>query len=79
MGLEMSVAPLHGKPAPNHLVRRTSSDEALRVRAGSLKSAPLSSRARRLRRQRIGSMVLVALTLMLFVAAVALTVMRWRG
>ena len=77
--LEMSVAPLHGKPAPVRLVRRLSPDDASRVRVGSVKTAPLSSRARRMRRRRIGSIVLAALTLLLFVAAVVLTVMRWRG
>ena len=75
----MSVAPLNGKPTPVLLVTRALREGPPRARAASHKTSPLSSRARRLRRRHRWSVALVAMTLMLFAAAVGWTVMRWRG
>jgi hypothetical protein len=41
----MSIAPLHGRPAPLLFVRQTPKDDQPTFRLNELKSAPLSSRA----------------------------------
>jgi len=72
----MSVAPLHGKPTPVLLIRRSREDRP-RPRIGDLKAAPLSSRARRIRGRRVGTVALAAGTLLLVLVAVMWTVYRW--
>lgn len=75
----MSIAPLHGRPAPLLFVRQTPRQDWPHYRTADLKAAPLSSRARRQRRRRLWTMVLGAATALLFLAAAAWTVLSWRG
>jgi len=74
----MSIAPLHGRPAPLLFVRQTPREDWPRYRPSDLKSAPLSTRARRRRRRRLWTLTLGLFTLLLFAAAVAWTVLRLR-
>jgi hypothetical protein len=65
----MSIAPLHGRPAP----LRFATEKRIRWPRYSevdMKSAPLSTRARKVRRQRVGRW-LVVWTLLVAVAALA--------
>lgn len=73
----MSLAPLHGRPAPLLLVRQTPREDWPHYRTADLKAAPLSSRARRLRRRRLWTIALGAATALLLLAAAAWTVLRW--
>ncbi|MEK7329487.1 MAG: hypothetical protein AAB113_01660 [Candidatus Eisenbacteria bacterium] len=75
----MSIAPLHGRPAPLLFVRQTPRKDWPHYRTADLKAAPLSSRARRLRRRHLWTRVLGAATALLFLAAAAWTVLSWRG
>ena len=74
----MSIAPLHGRPVPLLFVRQTPREDWPHYRPSDLKSAPLSSRARRRRRRRLWTVTLALTTALLFLAAVAWTVLRWR-
>ncbi len=75
----MTIAPLHGKPAPLLFVRQKPREHWPHYRPSDLKAAPLTTRARRLRRRRLWTLAL-GLTMALFVlAAGAWTVLIWRG
>jgi hypothetical protein len=75
----MSIAPLHGRPAPLLFVRQTPREDWPHYRTADLKAAPLSSRARRLRRRRLWTRVLGLATALIFLGAAAWTLLRWRG
>ena len=75
--LAMSIAPLHGRPAPLLFVRQKPRDDQPTFRLSDLKSAPLSSRARRLRRRRLWTLALVASMALLVLAVSAWTVRIW--
>ena len=75
----MSIAPLHGRPAPLLLVRQKTRDDQPQFRLSDLKTAPLSSRARRLRRRRLWTLALVASMALLMLAVSAWTVRIWRA
>ena len=73
----MSIAPLHGRPAPLLFVRQKQRDDQPQFRLLDLKTAPLSSRARRLRRRRLWTLALVASMALLVLAVSAWTVRFW--
>ena len=73
----MSIAPLHGRPAPLLFVTQKQSDDQPQYRLSDLKTAPLSSRARRLRRRRLWTLALVASMALLVLAVSAWTVRIW--
>jgi uncharacterized membrane protein YcjF (UPF0283 family) len=75
----MSIAPLHGRPAPLLFVTQKPRDDQPTFRLTDLKSAPLSSRARRLRRRRLWTLALVASMALLVLAVSAWTVQMWRA
>jgi len=75
----MSIAPLHGRPAPLLLVRQKTRDDQPQFRLSDLKTAPLSSRARRLRRRRLWTLALVVSMALLMLAVSAWTVRIWRA
>ncbi|MGH7730481.1 MAG: hypothetical protein ACRENJ_04440 [Candidatus Eiseniibacteriota bacterium] len=73
----MSIAPLHGRPAPLLFVRQRVRDEQSQFRLLDLKSAPLSSRARRLRRRRLWTAALVVSMALLALVVSAWTLRIW--
>jgi hypothetical protein len=75
----MSIAPLHGRPVPLLFVRQKPRDDQPQFRLSDLKTAPLSSRARRLRRRRLWTLALVASMALLVLAVSAWTVQVWRA
>jgi len=75
----MSIAPLQGRPAPLLFVRQTQKADQPQFRLSELKSAPLSSRARRLRRRRLWTLALVGSMALLVLAVSAWTVLIWRA
>ena len=75
----MSIAPLHGRPAPLLFVRQKHTVDQPTFRLSELKTAPLSSRARRLRRRRLWTLALVASLALLMLAVSAWTVQIWRA
>ena len=75
----MSIAPLHGRPAPLLFVRQKQRVDQPTFRLSELKTAPLSSRARRLRRRRLWTLALVASLALLMLAVSAWTVQIWRA
>jgi uncharacterized membrane protein YcjF (UPF0283 family) len=75
----MSIAPLHGRPAPLLFVRQKQRVDQPQYRLSDLKTAPLSSRARRLRRRRLWTLALVASMALLVLAVSAWTVQIWRA
>ncbi len=75
----MSIAPLHGRPVPLLFVRQTPREDWPHYRAADVKSAPLSTRARRLRRRRLGTIVLGVAVVLVLMAALAWTLLSWRG
>jgi hypothetical protein len=76
----MSIAPLHGRPAPLLFVRQIRNDAQPQMRLSELsKSAPLSSRARRLRRRRLWTFALSVSMALLVLVVTGWTVMLWRG
>jgi hypothetical protein len=75
----MSIAPLHGRPAPLLLVRQTPRADWPRYRSGDLKGAPLSSRARRRRRRRLRTLALGTTAALIVMTVVAWTVLNWKG
>jgi hypothetical protein len=75
----MSIAPLHGRPAPLLFVRQNRRDDQPVFRLNDLKSAPLSSRARRLRRRRLWTLALSVSTALLLLVVTGWTVLLWRG
>jgi hypothetical protein len=66
----LSIAPLQGRPGRLLLVRQTPKQDLPRFRGADLKAAPLSSRARRLRRRNRSKGTLVVLTVLMIMAAV---------
>ena len=74
----MSIAPLQGRPAPLLFVRQTPRTDQPQFRLSEVKSAPLSSRARRLRRRRLWTLALVGSMALLVLAVSAWTVLIWR-
>ena len=68
----MSIAPLHGRPAPL-LFTKNENTQWPRASASDLKSAPLTTRARKLRRRRtlrvvmIGALLIAVATLLAWV------------
>lgn len=75
----MSIAPLQSRPAPLLYVTQRTRDDAPPLRRPDLRTAPLSSRARRLRRRRLWTLVLVASMALLVLAVSAWTVQIWRA
>jgi hypothetical protein len=76
----MSIAPLHGRPAPLLFVRQVRSVEQPQTRLSELlKSAPLSSRARRLRRRRLWTLALSVSMALLMLVITGWTVLLLRG
>ena len=75
----MSIAPLHGRPAPLLFVRQKQAVDQPTFRLSDHKTAPLSSRARRLRRRRLWTVALVASLALLVLAVSAWTVQIWRA
>jgi hypothetical protein len=75
----MSIAPLHGRPAPLLFVRQTPREEWPHYRAADLKNAPLSTRARRLRKRRLSTIVLGAAVVLVLMAALAWTLLNWKA
>ena len=75
----MSLAPLHGRPVPTLFVNQRPGEDGPRFRLSDLKTAPLSSRARRLRRRRLWTLALVASMALLVLAVSAWTVQIWRA
>lgn len=75
----MSIVPLHGRPVPLLFVRQTPREDWPRYRAAFLKSAPLSTRARRLRRRRMGTIALGVALALVFMTVLAWTLLSWRG
>ena len=75
----MSISPLHGRPAPLLFVTQKPSEDQPRFRLSDLKTAPLSSRGRRLRRRRLWTLALVASMALLGLAVSAWTVRIWRA
>lgn len=75
----MSIAPLHGRPAPLLFVRQKQRVDQPQFRLTDLKTAPLSSRARRLRRRRLWTLALVVSLALLMLAVSAWTVQIWRA
>lgn len=75
----MSIAPLHGRPAPLLFVKQTPREDWPHYRQADLKAAPLSSRARRRRRRRLWTLSLGVALALLSLVAVAWMVLRWRG
>ena len=75
----MSSAPLHGRPAPLLFVRQKRRDDQPHYRLADLKTAPLSSRARRLRRRRLWTYTLGVSTVLLLLVVAAWTVLLWQG
>ena len=73
----MSIAPLHGRPAPLLFVRQKARDDQTQFRLSDIKAAPLSSRARRLRRRRLWTLALVASMALLALAVSAWTLRIW--
>jgi len=72
----MSIAPLQGRPAPLLFVRQKPREDQPTFRLSEVKSAPLSSRARRLRRRRLWTLALAGSTALLVLAVSA--VLIWR-
>jgi hypothetical protein len=71
----MSIAPLHGRPAPLLFVRKTEIRWP-RHSATELRSGPLGTRARRLRRKRLEAIALATLLgLMILAALIWITLM----
>ena len=75
----MSIAPLHGRPAPLLFVRQKQKVDEPTFRLLDIKQAPLSSRARRLRRRRLWTLALVVSLALLMLAVSAWTVQIWRA
>ncbi|HKQ57941.1 MAG TPA: hypothetical protein VJY35_08730 [Candidatus Eisenbacteria bacterium] len=75
----MSIAPLHGRPAPLLFVRQIRDDQPQTRLSELLKTAPLSSRARRLRRRRLWTLALSVSMALLVLVVTGWTVMLWRG
>ena len=75
----MSIAPLHGRPAPLLFVRQQPAEDLPHFRLSELKYAPLSSRARRLRRRRRWTLAMGTMLILLLLAVAAWTVLLWRG
>ena len=73
----MSIVPLHGRPAPLLFVRQKATEGQTQFRLLDLKTAPLSSRARRLRRRRRWTVALVASMALLALVVSAWTVRIW--
>ncbi len=73
----MSIAPLHGRPAPLLFVRQKQREDQPLYRLSDIKTAPLSSRARRLRRRRLWTLTLVGSMALLVLAISAWTVHIW--
>jgi len=75
----MSIAPLQGRPAPLLFVRQKPRDDQPTFRLSEVKSAPLSSRARRLRRRRLWTLLLAGSVTLLVFAVSAWAVLNWRA
>jgi len=75
----MSIAPLHGRPAPLLIVRQKPREDEPQFRLSALKTTPLSSRARRIRRRRLWTLAFVASMALLLLAASLWTVQIWRA
>jgi hypothetical protein len=75
----MSIAPLQGRPAPLLFVRQKPRDDQPTFRLSEVKSAPLSSRARRLRRRRLWTLMLVGSMALLVLAITVWTTLNWRA
>ena len=75
----MSIAPLQGRPAPLLFVRQKAADDQPTFRLSEVKSAPLSSRARRLRRRRLWTLMLVGSMALLVLAVTVWTALIWRA
>jgi len=75
----MSIAPLQGRPAPLLFVRQKPRDDQPTFRLSEVKSAPLSSRARRLRRRRLWTLMLVGSMALLVLAVTVWTALIWRA
>jgi len=75
----MSIAPLQGRPAPLLFVRQKPREDQPTFRLSEVKSAPLSSRARRLRRRRLWTLVLVGSMALVVLALTVWTALNWRA
>jgi len=75
----MSIAPLDGRPAPLLFVRQKPREDRPMYRLPALKTAPLSSRARRLRRRRFWTLALSVSMALLMLSVAAWTVLIWRA
>lgn len=73
----MSILPLHGRPAPTTFIKQKARDEYLTFRLLDLKTAPLSSKARRMRRRRIWTAALVVSMALLALAVAGWTIRIW--
>jgi hypothetical protein len=74
----MSIAPLQGRPAPLLFVRQNPKNDQPTFRLTDLKSAPLSSRARRLRRRRLWTLMFAVSMSLLVIAVSAWAMLIWR-
>lgn len=74
----MSIAPLHGRSAPLLFVRKPEIKWP-RYRPAEVRAAPLSTRARRLRRRRVGAIATGVVLAMIVIAAIAWIVWTWRS
>ena len=77
----MSIAPLQGRPAPLLFVRQKPREDqpTFRLNEVNVKTAPLSSRARRLRRRRLWTLMLVGSMALLVLAVTVWTALIWRA
>jgi uncharacterized membrane protein YcjF (UPF0283 family) len=75
----MSIAPLHGRPAPLLFVRQKPREDWPHYRPADLRAAPLTSRARRRRRRRLWMVTLGTVAALLVMSVVAWAVLNWRG
>ncbi|MBI1796170.1 MAG: hypothetical protein HY076_07035 [Candidatus Eisenbacteria bacterium] len=74
----MSIAPLHGRPAPLLLVRKLET-QTPRQHPANLRAAPLGTRARRVRRRRMWGVTLGIAAALLATATIAWMAWMWRG
>lgn len=75
----MSVAPLNGRSDRLRLVTQQPDAVQRMYRLPTLKTAPLSSRARRLRRRRFWTLALNASLALLVLSVMAWAVVIWRA
>jgi hypothetical protein len=74
----MSIAPLHGRSAPLLFVKKPEIKWP-RYRPAEVRAAPLSTRARKLRRRRIGAIATGVLLTMIAVATIVWIVWTLRS